>query len=98
MLSGTCQVGQLSFGLGYDYLGKSGRSCLGDPFTSESGPLPEKTTARLAFEDPTPGIYLARPCQHIKTAGCHPRLWTSHRLSEEVVSSLGQALDQIKLR
>jgi len=24
LLSGTCQVGQLSFGLGYDYLGKSG--------------------------------------------------------------------------
>lgn len=62
-------------------------------------PSPKKPLiARLAFEDPTPGIYLARPCQHIKTAGCHPRLWTSHRLSEEVVSSLGQALDQIKLR
>src|SRR5690554_2210584 len=34
----------------YTYIYRRGRSCLGDPFTSESGPLPEKTT------DSTPGL------------------------------------------
>lgn len=54
--------------------------------------------ARLAFEDPTPSIYLARPCQYVKAAGCHPRLWTNERFSDEVVTSFGHALDEIKLR
>lgn len=54
--------------------------------------------AHLAFEDPTPSIYLARPCQYVMAAGCRPELWTSQRFSSDVVSSLEQALDQIKLR
>lgn len=54
--------------------------------------------ARLAFEDPTPSVYLARPCQYVMAAGCRQELWTSHRFSNDVVASLEQALDQIKLR
>lgn len=54
--------------------------------------------ARLAFEDPTPSIYLARPCQYVMATGCRPELWTSHRFSNDVVTSLEQALDQLKLR
>jgi len=57
-----------------------------------------RLVAQLAFEDPTPSIYLARPCQYVKAAGCRPQLWTSERFSKEVVSSLGQALDRIKAR
>jgi len=54
--------------------------------------------AGLAFDDPTPSLYLARPCQFVTAAGCNPAMWTTRRFSEEVVVSLGQALDQIKVR
>ncbi len=54
--------------------------------------------AQLALSDPTPSIYLARPCQFIKARGCAPELWTDRRFSEEVVASLDQALDLIKAR
>ncbi|MCQ4289533.1 alpha/beta hydrolase [Pseudomonas stutzeri] len=54
--------------------------------------------AGLAFDDPTPSLYLARPCQFVMAAGCRPDLWTNRRFSDEVVISLEHALDQIKLR
>lgn len=54
--------------------------------------------AGLAFDDPTPSLYLARPCQFVMAAGCRPELWTNRRFSDEVVISLEHALDQIKLR
>lgn len=54
--------------------------------------------AGLAFDDPTPSLYLARPCQFVTAAGCHPEVWTTRRFSDEVVVSLEQALDQIKVR
>ena len=53
---------------------------------------------RLAIDDPTPNAYLARPCQFIMTAACQPALWTNRRFSQEVVTRLSQALDQLKLR
>lgn len=54
--------------------------------------------ARLALEDPTPNAYLARPCQFVTAAGCSSALWTDRRFSQEVVSSLSQALDRLKQR
>ncbi len=54
--------------------------------------------ARLAVDDPTPSSYLARPCQFVMTQTCEPALWTDRRFSQEVVTSLGQALDQLKQR
>ncbi|WP_238474231.1 alpha/beta fold hydrolase [Pseudomonas cavernicola] len=54
--------------------------------------------ARLALADPRPSVYLARPCQFIQSPGCAPRYWTDARFSEAVLSSLGQALDQLKRR
>ncbi|MDU0677984.1 alpha/beta hydrolase [Pseudomonas aeruginosa] len=54
--------------------------------------------ARLAVDDPTPNAYLARPCQFVMTPTCEPALWTDRRFSQEVVTSLGQALDQLKQR
>ncbi|TWC62318.1 lipase (class 3) [Pseudomonas sp. SJZ103] len=53
---------------------------------------------RLAVDDPTPNAYLARPCQFIMTAACQSALWTNRRFSQEVVTRLGQALDQLKQR
>lgn len=52
--------------------------------------------ARLAVDDPTPNAYLARPCQFVMAPACEPDLWTNRRFSQEVVTSLSQALDQMK--
>lgn len=54
--------------------------------------------ARLAFSDPTPSLYLARPCQFVSATACKPMMWTDRRFSPEVLNSLDQALDQIKQR
>jgi len=54
--------------------------------------------ARLAFGDPAPSLYLARPCQFVTAPGCSNSLWTSRRFSGEVLGSLDQALDLIKAR
>lgn len=54
--------------------------------------------AELAFTDPTSNLYLARPCQFVSAATCNTALWTNRRYAEEVVHSLDQALDQIKMR
>lgn len=54
--------------------------------------------AELAFADPTPNLYLARPCQFVSTKACNTTLWTNRRYAEEVVHSLDQALDQLKTR
>ncbi|GLU37389.1 alpha/beta hydrolase [Pseudomonas sp. NBRC 100443] len=54
--------------------------------------------ARLAVADPTPNAYLARPCQFVTAPACEPTLWTYRRFSQEVVTRLSQALDQMKQR
>ncbi|MEL7937750.1 alpha/beta hydrolase [Pseudomonas delhiensis] len=54
--------------------------------------------AHLAMDDPTPNAYLARPCQFIMAPTCEPTLWTNRRFSQDVITSLSQALDQIKQR
>lgn len=53
---------------------------------------------RLAVDDPTPNAYLARPCQFFMAAACQSALWTNRRFSQEVVTRLSQALDQLKQR
>jgi hypothetical protein len=54
--------------------------------------------ARLAVNDPTPNAYLARPCQFVMAPACEPDLWTDRRFSQEVVTRLSQALEQMKER
>jgi len=54
--------------------------------------------AELAFADPTPTVYLARPCQFVTAPACTTALWTNRRYAEEVVHSLDQALNQLKMR
>lgn len=53
---------------------------------------------RLAINDPTPNVYLARPCQFIMATACQTALWTQRRYSQEVVDRLDQALGQLKQR
>ncbi|WP_324732519.1 alpha/beta hydrolase [Pseudomonas paeninsulae] len=54
--------------------------------------------AGLAFGDPTPSLYLARPCQFVTPLDCRSALWTDRRFSKEVLDSLDQALTLIKTR
>lgn len=54
--------------------------------------------AGLAFADPQPSVYLARPCQFVSTPACNIALWTDRRYAEEVLHSLDQALDRLKTR
>ncbi|TXS90569.1 alpha/beta hydrolase [Parahaliea aestuarii] len=48
----------------------------------------------LLQQDPSPALYLARPCYHLDTmpARCTAKLWTSGRYSPEVVASMSDAL------
>ncbi|EOQ80835.1 hypothetical protein K652_08919 [Pseudomonas aeruginosa VRFPA02] len=54
--------------------------------------------ARLAVDDPMPNAYLARPCQFVMAPACERTLWTDRRFSQDVVTSLSRALDQLKQR
>lgn len=54
--------------------------------------------AGLAFTDPQPSLYLARPCQYRQTTACHTALWTDRRYAVEIVDSLDEALNQLKAR
>ncbi|EOZ4878936.1 alpha/beta hydrolase [Pseudomonas aeruginosa] len=54
--------------------------------------------ARLAVDDPMPNAYLARPCQFVMAPACEPDIWTAQRFSQEVVTRLSQALEQLKQR
>lgn len=55
----------------------------------------------LALLDPRPNrIYLARPCQYTpldEDPNCHPKYWSSHRYSPEVLHSYHAALDHLKV-
>lgn len=54
--------------------------------------------AQLALEDPTPSVYLARPCQFIKQTECTSNWWTTARYAPKVIASLDAALNLLKTR
>jgi len=63
-------------------------------------PTPKQPLAlQLACRDPHPQvIYIARPCQYTPLAldsSCHPKYWSSHRYSSEVLQAFHATLDQI---
>lgn len=62
-----------------------------------SDPTPQGTLVReLAFGDKSPNvIYLARPCQYIKSPICSQRHWTTARFAPEVINSEYEAVKQI---
>jgi hypothetical protein len=57
----------------------------------------EPLVLALMARDPTVSIYLGRPCYHgtMGNRTCETRLWTSHRYSETVVTSMAAALRNI---
>ena len=60
-------------------------------------PTPHGTLVReLAFGDSNPNvIYLARPCQYIKSAVCSKRHWTTARFAPEVINVEYEAIKNI---
>lgn len=53
--------------------------------------------AKLMGIDPSHcKMYLARPCQYTRAAGCKSDYWDTRRFSSEVVESYGEALRNIK--
>jgi len=71
----------------------------GTPFSSRStvaeDPTPrDPVMLRLMALDPSPSLYLGRPCYFdlYRDAGCSPVYWTTRRFSPEVVDSLTRAL------
>lgn len=51
---------------------------------------------RLAAEDHESNvIYLARPCQYVRTAACDVTYWTDRRFAEEVIRSTSAAIDAL---
>ena len=78
------------------YLEGDGRAWA-TPSQPSQDPSPRQLlVARLAFDDPQPSLYLARPCQFVRAPGCQPLLWTDRRFSPEVLDSLDAALSRIK--
>ncbi len=60
-------------------------------------PTPKGTLVReLAFGDNNPNVvYLARPCQYIKSPICSKRHWTTARFAPEVINAEYAAVKQI---
>lgn len=60
-------------------------------------PTPKGTLVReLAFGDKNPNvIYLARPCQYVKSPICSKRYWTTARFASEVVNAEYEAIKNI---
>ena len=64
-------------------------------------PTPRQPLAlHLAMQDNHAAVaYLARPCQytplHLDKA-CNPKIWSSHRFSEMVISAMNEAVTQLK--
>lgn len=60
-------------------------------------PSPRGTLVReLAFGDNSPNvIYLARPCQYIKSPICSKRHWTTARFAPEVINAEYEEIKQI---
>lgn len=76
------------------YIEGDGRAWL-NPWQPSTDPTPtDPVGLRLAVSDPSrPLLYLARPCQFVAFSGCTARLWTSGRLSPEIVAVYQQLLD-----
>ncbi|APS82022.1 hypothetical protein [Piscirickettsia salmonis] len=74
-----------------------------DRYRLSANPTPrDDMVLELALSDPTPNvIYIARPCQYTPAELnplCTAKYWSSHRFSPEVVSSISQALDLLKIK
>jgi hypothetical protein len=81
------------------YLEGDGHSCL-NKYQLSDDPTPRQPIGlALALQDHRPNLaYLARPCQYLRALDpkCHPRYWSTHRFSAEVISATHSAIEQLK--
>jgi predicted esterase len=56
------------------------------------------STLALAMNTPHPGVYLARPCQFVMSAGCEKTVWTDARFSRAVINATQEAVEALKKR
>jgi len=92
------KLGQLSLPILRVYIEGDGHA-----WSTATQPSPDPTphnqmVVQLALTDPTPAVYLGRPCQYIQNDRCDRHVWTSARFSTEVIQSMGSALDVLKKR
>src|SRR5262245_45816502 len=78
------------------YIDGDGTPWLGGRPTSDPTPR-NALLLRLMALDPSPSVYLGRPCYHglSETSPCSSIVWTQQRYSEAVVSSIAEALRHI---
>lgn len=78
------------------YLDGDGSPWLGR-YVVSTDPTPRNPLVlELMAMDPSPSIYLGRPCYHgLRAAPCTSKLWTRERYSEAVVASMTEALRQV---
>lgn len=76
------------------YVEHDGRPWLGERTVSPDPTPRNPLMLRLLARDPTPSLYLGRPCYFglASTPPCSPLLWTHERYSERVVESMAAAL------
>jgi dienelactone hydrolase len=84
------------------YLEGDGHAWVGGRYPSEDPTPLDPVALRLALAQPKgSAAYLARPCQYLRRengARCSESVWTRDRFSPDVVESMNQALDQIKVK
>ncbi|MBV2194527.1 MAG: hypothetical protein KUL81_14425 [Azonexus sp.] len=79
------------------YIEGDGRPWLAGGELIAADPTPRKPLAlALMAQDEGGALYLGRPCYFLGAgeAPCHPRDWTSHRYSEQVVAVMSDALSK----
>lgn len=67
-------------------------------YTVSADPTPiDSLVLKLAVRhSPGPVLYLARPCQFIQSANCHPRYWTIDRYAPVVIEAMEATINRIK--
>ncbi|MFJ4144725.1 alpha/beta hydrolase [Pseudomonas sp. NPDC089734] len=58
----------------------------------------QRDMARLALDVDHVGIYMARPCQFVKSPGCSSEVWTDARFSRVAIEAFNDAIDTLKAR
>ncbi len=80
------------------YVEGDGRAWLSKNHLSDDPTPIHPLVLELAALDPSPNVaYLARPCQYTRDVACDSSFWSSKRFSEEVIASMNEAVDRLKL-
>ncbi len=66
------------------------------PTLPSHDPTPRDPVAlQLMANDPSPALWLARPCQYVQASHCEPRVWTLDRYSDASLESLMNAMSKM---